>query len=290
MTLAIDVPNQLARTVFKSLGCVVIAVLFSLQTGCSTQAIQTDPIPKHDEFVVDSKSTGEKRKINVYVPPSYSDGETKYPVVYMPDGGIKEDFPHIANTLNSMIEKHLIAPVILVGVENTNRKRDLTGKTDSEDDKKLLPDHNGSDNFRTFFRDELRPEIEKRYRCNGETAIVGESLAGLFVVETLIVEPKLFDRYIAFDPSLWWNDAKLVAKAENAVATEPFSKIIFWFASSGTADIVPPVKKLEGVLKSNAADQMTWKYTPCPKEEHSTIFRAKKEDAFEWSLWKPTSK
>lgn len=44
--------------------------------------------------------------------------------------------------------------------------------------------------FRKFIRDELMPEIRGRYRTTAETAIVGESLAGLFVVETFLLEPE----------------------------------------------------------------------------------------------------
>jgi uncharacterized protein len=46
------------------------------------------------------------------------------------------------------------------------------------------------------------PAIDARYRSTRERAIVGESLAGLFVVETLLRESTLFDHYVAFDPSL----------------------------------------------------------------------------------------
>ena len=49
----------------------------------------------------------------------------------------------------------------------------------------------------------------------------GESLAGLFVVETLLLEPDLFDTYIALDPSLWWNDHKMLdGAAERAQGKE----------------------------------------------------------------------
>ena len=67
----------------------------------------------------------------------------------------------------------------------------------------------GSQAYRTFIRTELMPEVARRYRTTSESAIVGESLAGLFVVETLALEPDLFDTYIAIDPSLWWNDGML---------------------------------------------------------------------------------
>ncbi len=71
----------------------------------------------------------------------------------------------------------------------------------------------GSAAFRRFIRAELMPLVNARCRTTGETAIVGESLAGLFVVETFLLEPDLFDTYVAFDPSLWWNDAYLVKRA-----------------------------------------------------------------------------
>jgi len=97
-------------------------------------------------------------------------------------------------------------PFILVGIENTARRRDLTGPTTSAEDKKIAPKVGGSAAFRQFIREELIPTVKQRYRTTAETAIVGESLAGLFVVETLLLEPGLFDTYLAFDPSLWWNN------------------------------------------------------------------------------------
>ncbi|MDX2089755.1 MAG: alpha/beta hydrolase-fold protein [Kofleriaceae bacterium] len=59
---------------------------------------------------------------------------------------------------------------------------------------------------------ELKPQIAARYRVTSEIAIIGESAAGLFVLETLLVEPSLFDAYIAVDPSVWWNQQALVTE------------------------------------------------------------------------------
>jgi predicted alpha/beta superfamily hydrolase len=49
------------------------------------------------------------------------------------------------------------------------------------------------------------PQVRRRYRVMDETAIIGESLAGPFIVETFFPEQKLFDTYIALSPSLLWN-------------------------------------------------------------------------------------
>lgn len=72
-----------------------------------------------------------------------------------------------------------------------------------------------------FLRDELMPEVRRRYRTTGETAIVGESLAGLFAVEAFFLEPDLFDTCIAIDPSLWWNGGALVRTARERLKARP---------------------------------------------------------------------
>ena len=65
------------------------------------------------------------------------------------------------------------------------------------------------------------PWVEARYRTNGKDAIIGESLAGLFIVETLFEDPTLFDDYIAVSPSLWWEKKKYGRKAAAYLAKMP---------------------------------------------------------------------
>ena len=176
------------RERLRSVVTILSVLILAANLGCqenATHNVHNDPVPEHEEFTMDSAATSESRNINVYLPPDYLTSETNYPVLYMPDGGIKEDFPHVANTIALLIQNGEIAPLILVGVENTNRGLDMTCQTEVDYDLKAIPTNGGSSAFRKFFGSELRPEIEERYRCNGETALVGESLAGLFVVETL---------------------------------------------------------------------------------------------------------
>ncbi len=137
----------------------------------------------------------------------------RFPVLCMPDGGLGEDFLHVAGLVQVCVGNGTMRPFILVGIENTERRRDLTGPDATIPATGTIAPHvGGSAAFRTFLRTELMPYVRAHWRTTDETAIVGESLAGLFVVETLFVEPDLFDTYLAFDPSLWWNDAALVAR------------------------------------------------------------------------------
>ncbi len=174
----------------------------AVQTNAAEQAAS---LVIGDTFTVESNAVGETRRINVYLPPGYAEsGETRFPVLYMPDGGVAEDFLHVAGLVQVGVGNGTMRPFILVGIENTERRRDLTGPTENAEDKKIAPRVGGSEAFRKFVREELMPEVKTRYRTTDEAAVIGESLAGCWVVETFLLEPDLFDTYIAFDPSFWW--------------------------------------------------------------------------------------
>lgn len=264
---------------------VFIYLIITLILGnCQSTAQTSDPVPAHETFTIDSKEVGEVRTMNVWLPEDYETSGLSYPVLYMPDGGVQEDFPHIANTLSELIKTKKIPPVILVGIENTQRRKDLTPPTQVEKDKEIAPVVGGSSEFRAFIQNELIPEINNRYRTTSEKGIIGESLAGLFVTETFLLHPEMFDFYIAFDPSLWWNDHNLVKTAKENLAKFPAEPKRYWFAGSDAKDIHKYTRQLSKKLEVNMSKTLTWKYSDEPKEKHNTIFRATKEKALIWAL------
>lgn len=234
-----------------------------------------DPVPTHDSFTVTSRALGETRRINVYVPKTYrASATTRFPVVYMPDGGIDEDFPHVVNTIDSLIAKRAIRPVIVVGIPNTERRRDLTGPTRFKSDSAIAPRVGGSAAFRRFIRDELFPVITSKYRTTDERTIVGESLAGLFIVETFLEEPAMFTHYIALDPSLWWNGGAVVDSApERLTKYPPGSTRSIYLSSSNVPEISGPTARVAGLLRGSAPKGLTWEYAPRADLTHATIFR-----------------
>jgi predicted alpha/beta superfamily hydrolase len=231
------------------------------------------PLAIGETFTLQSPALHETRRINVYLPPGYAEAsDTRFPVLYMPDGGLAEDFLHVAGLVQVSVGNGTMRPFVLVGIENTERRRDLTGPTQNEEDKKIAPRVGGSATFRKFLRDELLPDIKTRYRTTDEKAIVGESLAGLFVVETFFLEPDLFDTYIAIDPSLWWNDGALVKAAPERLRAQAKAKKWLWFASSGE-ERGDGSERLAAALQGAAAPSgLLWRFEPMPLEKHSTIY------------------
>lgn len=262
------------RPIVISACAAAFALLLSVQAPAQKAGSHAGPVSRlsiGETFLLRSDVVHETRRINVYLPPAYTGSRQGLPVLYMPDGGMAEDFLHVAGLLQVSTGNGTMRPFVLVGIENTERRRDLTGPTDSADDKAIAPRVGGSDAFRRFIRQELMPAVRQRYRTTGETAIIGESLAGLFVVETFFLEPDLFDSYVAIDPSLWWNSGRLIADAEARLARGlPRAKALYLAASRDDRD--GTTQQLARVLTDKAPANLTWHYDAMPEETHATIY------------------
>lgn len=257
-------------------------LLLLLAAACA--GAPTEPVPAHETFTVASAQLGESRRIHVWLPPQAEPGRPM-PVLYMLDGGLTEDFPHVASTLAGLVAEGAIAPLLLVGIENTVRRRDLTPPTDVASDREVAPVVGGAPAFRAFVAEELIPEVERRYRCTGERALVGESLAGLFVMDTLFERPDLFQRYLALSPSLWWNDRRLVRAAAARLPRLAGASRRLWFTAADETDIVEAAEGLVAALQVHAPADLQWTWVPHPEQQHATIFRAVEAEAYRAALW-----
>lgn len=247
------------------------------------QAQVVDSIPVHTGFVIRSTVLAEPRTINVHTPLGYEASRARYPVLYMPDGGLDEDFPHVVNTVDSLIALGRIPPMIVVGIPNTERRRDLTGPTTVKSDSAIAPHVGGSAAFRRFIRTELMPEIRRRYRTTEETAVVGESLAGLFIVETYLREPTLFRRYIALSPSLWWNADALVQEA-HTLAPKVDPRSTFFLSAANEPGIADNSATIAEIFRATLPRGVAFTYGPRPDLEHGTIFRGEGPTALAQAL------
>ena len=246
-------------------------------SSLSAQQASRDSAPAHASLTIVSVALHEARRINVHLPADYHAGDTRrFPVLYMPDGGMDEDFPHVVKTVDSLAALGAIRPVIVVGIPNTERRRDLTGPTRFARDSAIAPRVGGSAEFRQFVEHELVPVIDSRYRTTRERGIIGESLAGLFIVETFLRDPGAFDHYVAFDPSLWWNHGALVDSASALLqrkAAEHATHATLYIAASSDA-MDGNMGKLADAVRAASLSRVALSYVARPDLTHPTIFLA----------------
>jgi predicted alpha/beta superfamily hydrolase len=174
---------------------------------------KTTPLSIGDKIEFHSEILNENRYLNIYLLNGYSKDSLKtYPVIYLLDGSIDEDFIHISGLVQfgSFSWINMIPESIVVGISNIDRKRDFTYPTTNKKDKKDFPTTGKSEDFINFIDKELQPFIENSYKTNSINTLIGQSLGGLLATEILFKKPELFDNYIIVSPSLWWDDESLL--------------------------------------------------------------------------------
>ena len=160
-----------------------------------------------------STTLNENRILNIYLPNGYSkDSIKEYPVIYLLDGSLDEDFIHISGLVQfgSFSWINMIPESIVIGISNVDRKRDFTFPTKNKKDKKDFPTTGKSEDFINFIVNELQPFIDTIYKTNSNKTLIGQSLGGLLATEILFKKPNSFDNYIIVSPSLWWDDESLL--------------------------------------------------------------------------------
>ena len=245
------------------------------------QYAKTRPIPIviGETIIMPPKVLADARQINIYLPPDYHNSDRTYPVLYLIDGGLEQDFLHIAGAvhLGALWARSRMA--IVVGIETKDRRRDLTGPTRNAGLLKTYPTAGSSSQFRAFIRDEVMPVVEKSYRVTAENSVIGESLAGLFIVETYLREPALFDNYAAISPSLWWDDGRLAAEATQLMAGRPAAGPAFYLTIADEGlETQMAMEALARALKG----KRQWCYAPSSVLTHATAYHAVSPQALQF--------
>lgn len=210
----------------------------------------------------------EDRTLNIYLPAGYHDDSLKtYPVIYLLDGSADEDFIHIAGLVQFATFPwiDMMPESIVVGITNTDRKRDFTPPSSNILDQKDFPTSGKAANFISFVKEELQPFVNHTYRTTKETTLIGQSLGGLLATLILHEQPELFDHYIIVSPSLWWNDEKLLRKK----ITFPISDRSIYIAVGKEGEVMErTAKALYEKLLSTKTDDISLYFEYMPDKTH----------------------
>jgi hypothetical protein len=243
------------------------------------------PIVIGESVRLDSAVLGQSRTYNVWLPPSYAAGDARYPVLYVIDGGLEQDFLHIAGLAQLASISGMFREVIVVGVETIDRRAELTSPSADPQDIADFPTHGHADTFRAFLRNEVMPDVAKRYRTSGEDALIGESFAGLFIAETFLRAPGTVDSYIAISPSLWWDSASLAKNAEKDLRLHPEVEKKFYLAIANEGGLMREgVLDVVNAVKKQKVPGLAWTFSDRPDLLHSTIYHREALDALIWTF------
>jgi predicted alpha/beta superfamily hydrolase len=254
-----------------ALAAAAAALLWAGPTSARTALVPGEPIVLGTSYSLHAAAFGDERTINVTLPAGYAEGPTKrFPVIYLIDGGVDQDFVHIVGTEQLGAAWGRMQDAIVVGIASKDRRRELVGPTGNATLRAKYPTAGDSASFRRFLRDTVKPFVAANFRTDGRSGVIGESLAGLFIVETYLREPDLFDAYAAISPSLWWDDAALAGEAAALLGPRQAGKRLYLATANEGADMQEHVDRLVAALGRAHG----WCYAPRADLTHATIYHA----------------
>ena len=261
------------------------AVLLLASCQSMSSRVGSTPPPGGEPLILGAKHSlrsailEEERGFRLYLPPGYETSTERYPVLYLLDGDAH--FHHSTGIVQFLAGNSHIPQMIVVGVSNTNRTRDLTppmrgdtqvpGASPARNATQSFPNAGGADRFLRFLEEELAPHIEARYRTQPYRILVGHSFGGLFALHALMNRPQSFHAYIAISPSLWWNDGELVAGAVKSLERLPPQERFLYMSMGSEGDgMLKPIQQFAATLEQARPERLTWRYSFLENDHHGS--------------------
>jgi predicted alpha/beta superfamily hydrolase len=274
------------------------ALVYVLVAHAASVSAQAPParvsLPRTERYDFASKVNGQAYRVYVSLPQAYvHEPAARYPVIYLTDAnwvfGITVQ-TQVLLRIGGVMPEAMVVGIIRANVDEGNaesrlaaaeRVPDLTPTRVENEEARFRKEYardevrtGGAPEFLRIFREELIPEIERRYRTNGNRTYVGYSLGGLFGAYALFHASDLFQRMILVSPSLWW-DGNIATRYEEAYAEKHKSLPVRLFMSDGeleTANMLSSMRGLASALTRRKYEGLQLHTRIFEGESHMTTF------------------
>lgn len=165
------------------------------------------------------------RFLRVWLPPGYDDpqnSERRYPVLYLNDGqnlfepatsfnGVEWQ---VDETADRLIREGVIAPLIIVGIDNAGKDR-IREYMPHRSFQPVMLRVQGT-RYPSFLMKEVMPFVARHYRVAPgpeNTGLGGSSLGALISLYTAAVSPGIIGRLFLESPSLWASNRQIIRQS-----------------------------------------------------------------------------
>ena len=260
-----------------------LAIALAFAAACAPPGPSAEPVAQRPgasvegvaighEVRLDSSLLEEERTLYVSLPESYAAAATKrHPVLYLLDA--ESDFRHTAGIVEFLAGIDRIPELIVVGVVNTNRSRDLTPPSSDIEETAFWDEVGGAELFRRFLREELIPFVDRSYRTEPYRILRGQSFGGLFALHDYMSAEPVFDAALTSSPAVGWNHGQLIEAAPAFFAAGVPRPL---YVASAGKDFPGSLENIHEFVRivetaTAASDTATWRHDTFPAEGHYTL-------------------
>jgi len=245
---------------------IFIAILLSLIlafTLCKQAPLPDNRIIIGETVTVPSRHLNKDMIIDVYLPAGYLEISDRYPVLIT----CQSHFLHVSGIAADLAWKNGAPELIVASVRNYS----------SED---LIPENiaghpgsGGADKFIAFFRDELLPGLDSRFRTHPFRIFYSGSFGGGFAVYMYLSEPSVFNAYISATPAIDYEGSSsfIMNNVHAYLARNDYQGRSLYMGIENEPRLMPLLDKFVAILKEAKLEGSRWEYYPFFDEDHGSI-------------------
>jgi len=257
----------------QSTGGAYAIILLALVPFANLESQTAAPPPAlaiGERILLHSRILQEDRSLLVYLPESYSASTFRYPVLFLLDA--ESDLLHTVGIVEFLSGTDQIPELILVGIPNTHRSRDLTPASPNDTESpKFWGEWGGADQFRRFFSEELIPFIDQQYRTVPYRIIRGQSFGGLFALYDYMSEAPTFDAYLTSSPAVTWNADELIERATAFFSRGLPAPLYVSYAGRENAELFAGIQRFVRRIEQNQPPSERWRAQLFEHETHYSL-------------------
>ena len=269
----------------RRLALLLLCVPFALPAAEAERPHTAGPTVR--EFVPPLRmpKLGSARKLRVYLPPDYTKGAQRYPVLYMFDGqNLFDEATSYAGEWGVDETMDALAcegfPAIVIGIDHGGEQRF----------NELIPYWNVRflPNEGALFIDDvvhaIKPFVDANYRTlpdRDHTAVVGSSLGGLSADYAIHRYPDVFGKAGVFSPSYWVSDEPFAIARRTALPAG--SRVYLYTGGREGTESVSQLETMASILRAHSHGDDSVTMHVMPEAEHNeAAWRAEFPRAVRW--------
>ncbi len=206
-----------------------------------------------------SEYLNEDRVVTVSVPDDYGSVEGNYPTLYVLDGEWIFDFA--AGTVAFLSNDSLghVPDMLVVGVPNTDRARDLSVTLNPED---------GYESFLNFLELEVMPLIDREYRTSGFNLLYGWSSGSAICGQFMARKPELFEAYLQSGAGIGPRSRDFLAEQ---IPKNSYKNRFLYVNAEGGTPRANAVRDYSELIESLRPDGLRWKFEILEESTHLDV-------------------
>lgn len=215
---------------------------------------------------IHSKILEKDIRLSIHIPEDYDETRERYPVLFT----FQTHFEQVCGAVKSLYDYGLIPKTIVVQIDNYEFGYLTPTQVESN------PNSGRAEEFLAFFRDELFPSIDERYRTHPYRIVFSNSWGAMFALYAVLEKPNIFNAAIASIPWLPFDGEKryIIEHAEDYLGQNEYHNFLY-MTMDNESEILPDLEKFLRILRKIPRPGLEWEYVYWPEEDHtSTPYRS----------------